>query len=180
VTGTLALHRLDVRSAWVVADGQTGVAVCRVAPRFGALPDWAVVRRDLRRTLDGELDLEQVLAAREASYAPRTGVPLAPPSAELHDDASETATVLEVRAPDAVGLLHRITAALARCGLDVRTAHISTLGADAVDAFYLVGPDGGPLTDPALRQRVCAEVVGALGGRPRRPDGGGPGTEGGH
>jgi [protein-PII] uridylyltransferase len=163
-TGALALHRLDVRSASVFAVGRTGVAVCRVTPRFGALPDWTVVRRDLRRALDGELDLEQMLASREAAYGPRAGLPLAPPSAALLDDASETATVLEVRASDALGVLHRITAALARCGLDVRTAHISTLGADAVDAFYLAGPDGGPLTDPALRQRVCDEVLGTLGG----------------
>jgi len=164
VTGALALHRLDVRSASVFADGPTGVTVCRVAPRFGALPDWAVVRRDLRRALEGELDLEAVLASREAAYGRRTGVPLAPPSAQLVDDASQTATVLEVRAPDALGVLHRITAALARCGLDVRTAHISTLGADAVDAFYLVGPDGGPLTDPAQRRLVCRAVLDALDG----------------
>ena len=164
VTGALALHRLDVRSASVFADGPTGVTVCRVAPRFGALPDWAVVRRDLRRALEGELDLEAVLASREAAYGRRTGVPLAPPSAQLVDDASQTATVLEVRAPDALGVLHRITAALARCGLDVRTAHISTLGADAVDAFYLVGPDGGPLTDPPQRRLVCRAVLDALDG----------------
>ncbi len=113
VTGALALHRLDVRSASVFSDGPTGVTVCRVAPRFGALPDWAVVRRDLRRVLDGELDLAAVLAAREAAYAPRPGLPLAPPSATLLDDASATATVLEVRAPDALGVLHRITDALA-------------------------------------------------------------------
>ena len=87
----------------------------------------------------------------------------APPSAVLLDDASATATVLEVRAPDALGVLHRMTAALAACGLDVRTAHVSTLGADAVDAFYLVGPDGGPLTDPELRERAATGVLRALG-----------------
>ena len=163
VTGVLALHRLDVRSASVLADGPTAVTVCRVAPRFGTLPDWSVVRRDLRRALDGELDLEQVLAAREAAYAPRPGVRPAPPSVELLDDASATATVLEVRASDALGVLHRIAAALAGCRLDVRTAHVSTLGADAVDAFYLVGPDGGPLTDQALRQDARSAVLRALG-----------------
>jgi [protein-PII] uridylyltransferase len=141
------------------------VTVCRVAPRFGALPDWAVVRDDLRRALEGELALEPVLASREAAYAPRPGLPVAPPSAELVDDASPTATVLEVRAPDALGVLHRITAALAGCGLDVRTAHVSTLGADAVDAFYLVGPDGGPLLDPALRTRAREAVLAALAPR---------------
>jgi [protein-PII] uridylyltransferase len=79
------------------------------------------------------------------------------------DDASETATVVEVRAPDAVGVLRRLTVALDGCGLDVRTAHISTLGADVVDAFYVVGPDGGKLTDPVLRSGVEAAVLGALG-----------------
>ena len=50
-----------------------------------------------------------------------------------------------------------------QCGLDVRTAHVSTLGADVVDAFYVTGPDGAPLREPALRERVVSEVAAALG-----------------
>ena len=167
VTGVLALHRLDVRSASVFVRGTTGVTVCRVAPRFGSLPDWSVVRDDLRRALEGELALEEVLARREAAYAPRTGLPPAPASVELVDDASDTATVLEVRAPDALGVLHRITAALASCRLDVRTAHITTLGADAVDAFSVVDPQGGKLHDAGRREEVREAVLAAL--RTRRP-----------
>lgn len=162
VTGTLALHRLDVRSASVFSRGPTAVAVCRVAPRFGSLPDWAVVQADLRRALAGELDLPAVLAAREAAYAARAARPAAPPQVRILDDVSDSATVVEVHAADAVGVLHRITAALARAGLDVRTAHISTLGADVVDAFYVVGPDGGKVADPARRERVQVEVLAAL------------------
>ena len=162
VTGVLALHRLDVRSASVFSRGPTAVNVCRVAPRFGSLPDWTVVRDDLRRALDGELVLEPLLVARERAYAPRVLLPVAPPTVRLVDDASDTATVLEVRAPDAVGVLHRITNALADCGLDVRTAHISSLGADVVDAFYVVGPDGGKLADQALRARVQSSVLAVL------------------
>ena len=82
-------------------------------------------------------------STRESAYARRSGLPPAPPAVRLVDDASDSATVVEVHAGDALGVLHRITAALAATGLDVRTAHISTLGADAVDAFYVVGPDGG-------------------------------------
>ena len=161
-TGVLALHRLDVRSASVFARGTTSVTVCRVAPRFGALPDWAVVRSDLRRALDGELALPALLASREAAYAPRVGLPASPPAVRLLDDVSGSATVLEVRAQDGLGVLHRITGAIAACGLDVRTAHISTLGADAVDAFYVVGPDGAKLTDPVLRDLAHDTVLAAL------------------
>jgi len=162
VAGVLALHRLDVRSASVFSRAPTAVAVCRVAPRFGALPDWSVVRADVRRALDGELALEEQLAAREAAYAPSALLPAAAPTVRLVDDASEVATVVEVRATDGLGVLHRITRALASCELDVRTAHISTLGADVVDAFYVVGPDGGKLTDPDLRASVSHAVLAAL------------------
>ena len=81
---------------------------------------------------------------------------------QLLDDASHSATVVEVRAADGLGVLHRIASALGECGLDVRTAHISSLGADVVDAFYVVGPDGGQLIDPALRDRVAERVLAAL------------------
>ena len=160
--GVLALHRLDVRSAAAFARGRTAVTVLRVAPRFGSPPDWAVVRADLRRAVEGSLPLEDELAAREAAYARRSALPVAPPTVRLVDDASATATVVEVRAPDGLGILHRITAALDACGLDVRTAHISTLCADVVDAFYVVGPDGEKVTDAAVRERIKSDVLAAL------------------
>jgi [protein-PII] uridylyltransferase len=161
--GVLALHRLDVRSALASSRGSTAVTVFRVSPRFGSPPDWSLVRADLRRGVDGTLPLRDRLTAREAAYSRPGPGPGAPATVRLVDDASETATVVEVRAPDVLGLLHRITVTLDACGLDVRTAHISTLGADVVDAFYVVGPDGGKLTDPELRSRVEVAVLAALG-----------------
>ncbi|MCW2669183.1 MAG: (Protein-PII) uridylyltransferase, partial [Frankiales bacterium] len=123
--GVLALHRLDVRAASVFSRGSTAVTVFRVSPRFGSMPDWTVVLSDLRHALDGSLPLEEKLAAREAAY-PRPVVPVAPSTVHLLDDASETSTVVEVRAPDELGVLHRICAVLAGHHLDVRSAHIST------------------------------------------------------
>ena len=160
--GVLALHRLDVRSASSAGHGASSLTVLRVAARFGALPDWRLVREELRRAVAGELAVGDVLRSRERAYARASGPPPAPPVVRLVDDASDTATVVEVRAADALGVLHRLTGALADCGLDVRTAHVSTLGADVVDAFYVVGPDGGRLTDPALRARVGERVRAAL------------------
>ncbi|MDG4864162.1 ACT domain-containing protein, partial [Streptomyces sp. T-3] len=59
---------------------------------------------------------------------------------------SQLATVIEVRAHDAPGLLHRIGRALEAAGVLVRSAHVSTLGANAVDAFYVTSPLGAPLS----------------------------------
>ncbi len=61
--------------------------------------------------------------------------------------ASRHATVIEVRAQDAPGLLFRIGRALEDAGVSVRSAHAGTLGANAVDAFYVTGTEGLPLPD---------------------------------
>jgi [protein-PII] uridylyltransferase len=89
---------------------------------------------------------------------------LAPPKVTLVDEASRTATVVEVRAHDAPGLLWRIGRALGECGLDVRAARVETLGAEAVDVFYVVGADGRPVTDAPTRGQIAAEVLSALTG----------------
>jgi [protein-PII] uridylyltransferase len=154
--GVLALHRLDVRAASAFARGATAVTLYRVTPRFGALPDWTLVRDDLRHALDGSLALVERLAQREAAYA-RPGRLVAPSTVQLVDDASETATVVEVRAPDELGVLHRIAQVLEAHGLDVRSAHVSTLGADAVDAFYVP-----VLDDRRRREQLVADLLAVL------------------
>jgi [protein-PII] uridylyltransferase len=65
---------------------------------------------------------------------------------------------VELRVHDSEGLLHRLTKALLELGLDVRSARIQTLGAEVVDAFYVVDRDGGEVTDPGRR----AEIESAL------------------
>ncbi|NEA03115.1 ACT domain-containing protein, partial [Streptomyces sp. SID10116] len=77
--------------------------------------------------------------------------------------ASRLATVIEVRAQDAPGLLHRIGRALEAAGVAVRSAHVSTLGANAVDAFYVTGADGAPLAGETAAG-VAREVEGVLRG----------------
>ena len=155
--GVLALHRLDVRGASASSRGPTAVTVFRVSPRYGALPDWAVVRDDLRHAVDGSLPLADRLVSREAAYARGPALQVAPSTVRLVDDASDSATVVEVRAPDSLGVLHRITAVLERHRLDVRSAHVSTLGADVVDAFYVP-----VLTDPAVREAVVRDLLAVL------------------
>ncbi|HUR13417.1 MAG TPA: [protein-PII] uridylyltransferase [Mycobacteriales bacterium] len=154
--GVLALHKLDVRAASGFARGATAVTVYRVTPRFGGLPDWTLVREDLRHAVDGTLPLEERLTQREAAYA-RPGRLVAPSTVRLVDDASETSTVVEVRAPDELGVLHRIAHVLETHGLDVRSAHVSTLGADVVDAFYVP-----VLDDQVLRRQVVDDLLAVL------------------
>ncbi|GGO30763.1 [protein-PII] uridylyltransferase [Micromonospora parathelypteridis] len=154
VAGCLALHRLEVISADAsVVDGRALVE-CRVQPRYGLPPDPVSLRADLRRAVGGDVSVTQrlrgrALAARGGGAAPRV---------VWHREAATDAVLLELRAADAAGLLYRVTCALDDAGALVRAARISTLGADVVDAFYLVG--GWP--DDEARARLEATVLAAV------------------
>ncbi|MET7477605.1 [protein-PII] uridylyltransferase [Streptomyces sp. NPDC005648] len=152
VAGVLAVHRLTVRTAELRAldlpDGVEGSVLLldwRVAAEYGSLPQAARLRADLVRALDGSLDIAGRLAERDAAYPRRRGVVAPPPRVTVAPAASRHATVIEVRAQDAPGLLHRIGRALDDAKVRVRSMHVSTLGANAVDAFYVTGPEGAPL-----------------------------------
>jgi [protein-PII] uridylyltransferase len=157
----LASHRLAVRGANATSIGPTAVVVFNVVPEFGDPPDSALVASDLRRMLEGRLDVEERLERRARAARPR-GAVVAPPKVTLVDDASLTATVVEVRAHDEPGLLWRVGRALGGCGLDLRSARVETLGAEAVDVFYVADEAGQPLTDKKKRQSTVEAVLAAL------------------
>ena len=166
VAGALAIHGLDVRSATASSEDGMAAEVFDVEPAFGTPPDWERVSGDVERAVTGRLSLESRLAERARTYAGRRRAAAArPPEARVlfDDGASATATVVEVRAPDGIGVLYRITRALADCDLDVRTAKVSTLGHEVVDAFYVTGADGAKLSDDDHRREVERAVLAELG-----------------
>lgn len=137
VAGCLSLHRLDVVTADTVSAGGLARMVCAVQPRYGGEVDREAVASDLRRAVLGELPVAERLAARERSARHRSAVP--PRVVWQPASAATAATVLELRASDTPGLLFRVAQALEDVGADVRSARISTLGGEVVDAFYLAG-----------------------------------------
>ncbi|MGW4852872.1 [protein-PII] uridylyltransferase [Streptomyces sp. NPDC004288] len=155
VAGVLALHRLTVRAADLRAvelpgplgSGPVLVLDWRVAAEYGSLPEAARLRADLVRALDGSLDIAARLAEREAAYPRRRGLTAPPPRVTVAPADSRLATVIEVRTQDAPGLLHRIGRALEGAAVRVRSAHVSTLGANAVDTLYVTRTDGSLLSD---------------------------------
>nr|WP_203621750.1 [protein-PII] uridylyltransferase [Streptomyces sp. SID8499] len=165
VAGVLAVHRLTVRTAELrtldLPDGFGDATVLllnwRVAAEYGSLPQATRLRADLVRALDGSLGIAGRLAERDAAYPRRRGVVPPPPRVTVAPAASRHATVIEVRAQDAPGLLFRLGQAMEDAKVRVRSAHVSTLGANAVDAFYVTALDGAPLPDDeaaSLARRV--------------------------
>ncbi len=165
--GVLALHSLEVHAAELetaAADGESRpVAVLRftVSPRFGGLPDAALLRAELGRVLDGTLALGEALARKERDYAPMLppGEVAAPARVLWFDDEVTGGVVLELRATDRIGMLHRVAAALEECDAQVRWARVATLGSSVVDSFGLLCPQRSDEGPPAPRRREIESAV---------------------
>ncbi|MDT4911268.1 MAG: [protein-PII] uridylyltransferase [Pseudonocardiales bacterium] len=159
--GVLALHALDIREASIRTHAEMAVNRFVVEPRFGQMPDPVLVRSDLARALKGELGLAGKLAEKERTYSRRpAGAAHRRPSVLWFDDATD-ATVVEFRGEDEIGLLCRITAALERAGLDVRSARVSSVAGAVVDAFYVTDSDGKPIA-PEARPALESELRSAF------------------
>jgi [protein-PII] uridylyltransferase len=161
VAGILALHGLDVRSADATSADGVAVEVFTVEVPRGSWPDSARLREDLDAVLADRLKLDVRLAERADAYAGerrQSSARTTTPHVMTDNDASASSTVLELRAPDEVGLLHRVTQALFDCALDVVSARVSTIGHEVVDAFYVRTAAGEKVTDPS-RLRSVEEAV---------------------
>lgn len=145
VAATFAFQRIAVRAARAWSQEQYAVSVWEVGDE-GVLP--ALLREKFDAIREGRLDPAQRLRAAD----PRA---LAP-SVEVRPEASTQATVLEVRTADRPGVVYLVCAALARMDVTVRSAHVDTLGPQAVDVFYLQEAHAGALSDQRAAEAAHA------------------------
>ena len=166
VAGVMALHGLDVLSVEAVSsDDGWALERVTVAPPGDEPIAWPKVVADLEAGLAGRLAIRARLADRVRSHRPRNRLRSArvdPPEVRVDNSASREATVLEVHAPDAMGLLERICRAMAEMDLDVRSAKVQTLGDRVVDAFYVRDAEGAKLTDDAHLAEVRRAILHTL------------------
>jgi [protein-PII] uridylyltransferase len=152
----LALHGLGVLDAAVTGLDGMALEVLRVESTFGPTIAWEKVIDDLHKVLEGRLALQARLAERARVYGSRSprGPVHEPPRVVVDNRASRDATVVEVHAVDAIGVLYRITRALAELDLNIVSAKVQTLGDRVVDAFYVRDTAGQKVTDPAALVEV--------------------------
>lgn len=142
----LALQRISIRAARIWTEDGIGCSEWQVA-RTGLDPH--LLRERLEGIIEGRLDVTGRLRVVDAADLA--------PIVVVHAEASERATVIEVRAADRPGVVYLVCAALARLGLTVRSAHVDTLGPQAVDVFYVQESEGVALA--ADRAAQAAEAI---------------------
>ncbi|GGD17582.1 bifunctional uridylyltransferase/uridylyl-removing enzyme [Nocardioides daphniae] len=155
VSAVLALQKAGVRRARVWSQGEWGVSVWDVA--HDSL-DPALLRRRFDLVASGEGGVERLRMPADDTLEP---------SVQVRPEASRRATVLEVRAGDRPGLLHTVLSAVAARGMTVRSAHVDTLGPQAVDVFYLCELGADALGDERAAEAAHAVRRALAGGTDR-------------
>ena len=162
VAGVFNISRLDVKSARTKTLGNSAVMNWIVTPEPHAPEISAIKLHDLiAGALFDSKDVEEKLIARAAAYASVPSIPVPDPEVEIFTDAATDATVIEVRSHDRPGLLFRIGAAITQSKIDIRSAIVTTLGAEAIDTLYVTELTGGPLS-PERATEVASHLKQAL------------------
>ena len=121
------------------------------------------LKESIERTLKGELRPRALLSGRRATrrqsafqVAARVG---------FDNEASTTATVVEVEGRDRPGLLSDVTHAIFESGLSISSAMVSTYGERAVDVFYVRDGFGHKVRHPGRLTTVETRLKRALEGQ---------------
>ena len=159
IAGALALAGLSILSAQVFTT-EDGVAADLFEVEGAFEPEvgerrWREFRSTLRKAIEGQISLERRVAEKRRYYPPRSEAPV---TVAVDNAASDFFTVIEVGAPDRIGLLHDITAALAELRLDVHLAKVTTYTGRVIDAFYVRDALGGKVIDPEQVREIESVV----------------------
>ena len=164
VAGALALHGVEILEAQLHTEGEWALEVLRVGGGVGLEERPRQVENDVRLALDGRLAVRARLIrrARDYRYQRVTTARPAVPQVIVDNELSSRYTVLEVRGPDSIGLVYRITRAMADLDLDIFSAKIQTLGDDVVDSFYVRDGAGRKVVDDTYLREIELAVLTAI------------------
>ena len=161
VTGSLTSQRLEILAADIhtFADGHVLDHFTVVDPDFAGEPPADRLADIAAAVKSGVLgDRSPEFAPRWNPFAPQVKPVVRPVRVTFDNHSSQVATIVEVFAHDAPGLLYGVSKAIFDAGLSVQSAKIGTYLDQVVDAFHVTTADGLKCTDPERHQRLRAAI----------------------
>ena len=151
VAGAVTLNGLEVVAAAAHVEFGIALAMFRVDSGFDDEIDWDRVCGSVEDSVRGRIALAARIDERIRTYARSSPVSapqrIVDTKITIDNESSSAATVMEVAAPNGIGLLYYVTRALNQLDLDIASAKVQTLGDDVVDTFYLRDRDGKKMVD---------------------------------
>ncbi len=127
------------------------------------------IRETVRKALEDGIDLARSIARQTPAGGDnkeKKDVFDTPTKIRINTTASRTNTVIEISTRDRPGLLYDMTCAMRDCGLQIRSAKITTQGQKVVDVFYVQDKNGDKLT-PETQSRAKETLKRVLDTEPK-------------
>ena len=152
ISGALSAAELNILSADIFTRND-GIVLDKfrvTTPRYEAV-DHPVDLRKVERLLNNALAVEHYDFMAELNKVRsrlwgRTEVPAFPPRVWF-DNSPPKHTVMEVLAPDRLGLLYELLGQISDMGFEISAARITTEKGAAIDTFHLTGREGKKIND---------------------------------
>jgi [protein-PII] uridylyltransferase len=181
LTGVIAANGMNILAARVAtsADGMAldSFRVSHIENEHALDEErWIRTRQLLGDVLEGRQDLAKVMArVSRPGILDRPEIPGIAREVIVDNRVSEEYTVVEVYAPDRIGLLHRLAQAIFELGLRIHIAKITTNVDQILDVFYVTEADG---SKSDRDEEIRAALLGALGGPADPPENVAPQSDG--
>jgi len=115
----------------------------------------------LTQVVTDDIQVEDLLERKEGSLIFKSAAPHFRASVSFDEELSPDCSIMEIIAPDSIGLLHRIANEISAMGCNIELILISTEGGRAVDVFYL-RHDGAKLS-LEMRQELSQRIPKSIG-----------------
>lgn len=116
----------------------------------------------IERAMAGTPIPPEELARLKTKHTERTRHFQVTPRVLIDNEASSTHTIIEINGRDRPGLLHDVTQALTKVGLQIANAKISTYGHRVIDVFYVKDIFGLKITEQPKRRRIRETLLQAM------------------
>ena len=162
VSGVLNVLRLDVRSARTKTVSESAVMqwVVIADPHAPEITE-EILKKQILLAISDSRALAERIQSRISAYATLPTIPVPAPVVETFTDGATDATIIEIRTHDRPALLFNIGDVITQCNVDIRSAIVTTLGAEAIDTLYLREFGGGALAGERVAE-VSGKVKAAL------------------
>ncbi len=167
IAGVFTLNSINILDVQVYTwRNQIALDIFKVEPppdQIFEAERWVRAEKNLHDALAGNLDLSEALSRKVLPGRHiEPHVSTRPNRVKVDNDMSSFFTIVEVFAYDFPGLLHRITDAISRCGLNIRVAKIATKLDQVVDVFYVRDESDEKITDPEQVEQIKTEILSVL------------------
>jgi [protein-PII] uridylyltransferase len=174
IAGSFSVVPINILSADVFPRGDNVVlSVFRVCDtKAGAVTDprdFELVEQTLRSALeDDSFDFRPLIEKAKRQSRPHRAPAIEFPTRISMDNETHPAyTLIEIQAPDRLGLLYDILACLDREGVSIALSRINTQGGAAIDTLYVVDRStNAKITDPNRIKTIHEHLTTAILGEP--------------